>query len=267
MDVLTTLPSGKQLYVEEHDPSGSIASKKPTIIFIHGLTGSARTYRSIVPAFPDRTRIAFDLEGHARSPMSNQIPTIFSLAQDVEDILESLGLKEKRVDVVAHSAGTIIALQFALMYPQHIRKLVLMGSAAQPITEDVRVVVKGRGEMLREKGLGDIVPFMLSVGLGERAKADPEIVKMVKEEMLDQDSEGVARIVDAVADFRWEKNEEEWSVDTVVITGEEDKVSDIQAGEQVAKATKAKFWTMPAVGHLLTYEDPESVAILLNAAL
>ena len=98
------------------------------MIFIHGVFGSTNTFRPTLSAFPDRTRILYDLVGHAKSPLSQEKPTMQSLAQDVEEILGHFGFDKEKVDVVAHSAGTLIAIQYAIQYPQRIRKLVLLVS-------------------------------------------------------------------------------------------------------------------------------------------
>ena len=66
-------------------------------------------------------------------------------------ILDELGVE--RVDIVAHSYGTVITQQFALDYPHRVRKVVLTGSVFE------------QREGAGTEGLRAVSPYGLSKGL------------------------------------------------------------------------------------------------------
>jgi pimeloyl-ACP methyl ester carboxylesterase len=87
---------------------------------------SAAGWRVIVP-----DQIAFGKSSKPDIPLS-----FHQLARNTRDLLDNLGAV--RVDVVAHSMGCMLAVRFALMYPEAVDRLVLEGPIG---LEDYRLKV------------------------------------------------------------------------------------------------------------------------------
>ena len=262
---LVALPSGRHLFVEKHDPSTETPNSTP-IIFIHGIFGSTNTFRPALSAFPSRTRILYDLVGHAKSPLSQDIPTVESLAQDVDQILDHFGYIEEKVDVVAHSAGTIIAIQYALQHARRIRKLVLLGPTSIPIESETKRLLKARAISMRKFGLEGTVFFIVESGLSDKAKDNQELTAELEKEVLSHDDEGVARIVDAMALFECDDKPSSWDVDTIIIAGVEDVMSTLDDAAKTAEWTQGKVFKLNT-GHQFILEDPEGTRELLKSIL
>ncbi|WP_411102574.1 alpha/beta fold hydrolase [Streptomyces sp. cmx-4-9] len=94
-----------------------------------------------------RTLITLDLRGTGRSQVPEDTASYRCdrLAEDVEALRAHLGLP--RTDLLAHSAGANIAVQYAARYPQRVRRLALIG----PSTRALGVAVAG--PMRRELAL------------------------------------------------------------------------------------------------------------------
>lgn len=107
------------------NPSGT------KLVFLHGLMGSAANWRRITPSFENDFHIlTFDQRGHGRSfhPTTGFSPQDF--AEDLKKILDELGWSE--VVIVGHSMGARNALEFAHLFAQRVKALVMedMGPSA-----------------------------------------------------------------------------------------------------------------------------------------
>jgi pimeloyl-ACP methyl ester carboxylesterase len=110
---------GGSLDVAEYgDPDGY------PVLAIHGITASSRSWPALARLLPEVRLIAPDLRGRGRS---NAIEGDFGLARqrdDMQAILDVLGLDE--VVVVGHSMGGFIALLLAAAEPERVKEVVLI---------------------------------------------------------------------------------------------------------------------------------------------
>lgn len=100
------------------NPSG------PKLVFLHGLMGSGANWFRIKPAFENDFHIlTFDQRGHGRSfhPTAGYSPQDF--AEDLRKILDELGWEQ--INLVGHSMGARNSLEFAHLFAQRVKKLVI----------------------------------------------------------------------------------------------------------------------------------------------
>ncbi len=102
----------------------------PHIVFLHGLGGSLTTWALNLPAFAAQFRIcALDLVGAGESDKPDIPYNVGALADFLARFLDVLGTDWQRVNLVGHSLGGAIALDFAGRYPERVERLVLIDSA------------------------------------------------------------------------------------------------------------------------------------------
>lgn len=96
----------------------------PTVLAVHGVTASHKSWAYLAEALPDVRIIAPDLRGRGRS---NQLPGPYGLtthAQDLAAVLEDLA--DGPLVVVGHSMGRFASLVLADLFPERVRSLVLV---------------------------------------------------------------------------------------------------------------------------------------------
>lgn len=99
----------------------------PPVVFLHGITGSRRYFRSRVAPLADRYRLIIpDLPGFGLSPKPHvdYTPTFFR--DSVRRFLESEGLAGRPCVLVGHSLGSLVALEYAVAWPGEVRAMVLV---------------------------------------------------------------------------------------------------------------------------------------------
>lgn len=98
-----------------------------TILLLHGLAGSSKTWDTVMPALAkDHDVIAPDLLGHGESAKPSGDYSLGAYASGLRDFLAVLGVR--KVTVVGHSFGGGVAMQLAYQHPELIDRLVLVSS-------------------------------------------------------------------------------------------------------------------------------------------
>lgn len=107
----------------------------PDLVFVHGLAASrAFWFAQYVLPLQDRFRITcFDLRGHGYSERTASGYSATAMAEDLAGVLDALDVQ--RCDLVGHSYGGGVALEFAVQQPQRLRSLTVLDTkvnALQP---------------------------------------------------------------------------------------------------------------------------------------
>jgi pimeloyl-ACP methyl ester carboxylesterase len=111
-----------------HEVGYRMAGEGPAILLIHGMAGSSRTWRAVMPQLArDFTVVAPDLLGHGESAKPMGDYSLGGHASGLRDLLSgALGIE--RATLVGQSLGGGVAMQLAYQHPELCERLVLVGS-------------------------------------------------------------------------------------------------------------------------------------------
>jgi pimeloyl-ACP methyl ester carboxylesterase len=113
--------------IHGHDVRYRRSGEGPVILLVHGIAGSSRTWREVMPALAaEHTVIAPDLLGHGESAKPVGDYSLGAYASGLRDFLGALAIP--RATVVGHSFGGGVAMQLAYQHPECCERLVLVGS-------------------------------------------------------------------------------------------------------------------------------------------
>ena len=103
--------------------------EKGTIIALHGLTGTHKNMLHYAQSLQGDYRfLACDLRGRGDSSGMDDVPSIFSHAEDIEELINVLGIKDPIL--LGHSMGAFISAIVASELPS-VKGLVLLDGAAR----------------------------------------------------------------------------------------------------------------------------------------
>lgn len=128
--------NGTRLFVDVANFSvvrdGDRLREKPTLLMLHGGPGFDHTaFKATFAMLADVAQVVFyDHRGNGRSEGDD--PATWNLAQwadDVKGLCDALGIV--RPIVCGHSFGGFVAQAYAIRYPEHPAKLILLGTAAK----------------------------------------------------------------------------------------------------------------------------------------
>jgi len=168
------MASPQTVEIHGHEVSYRDVGEGPVLLLLHGIAGSSRAWREVMPALADRYRlIAPDLLGHGESAKPQGDYSLGAYASGMRDFLGVLGVD--RATLVGQSFGGGVAMQLAYQHPEVCERLVLVDSgglgrevnpilraATLPLAEYVMPVlfpafVRDRGDaisrFLQDKGI------------------------------------------------------------------------------------------------------------------
>jgi 3-oxoadipate enol-lactonase len=102
----------------------------PVVTFVHGLAASLEIWAGQAERLSDRFRVLrYDLRAHGGTASGEAACSRHDLATDLANLLDSLGIE--RTAVVGHSAGGVVAQQFAVDFPERVSALGFIGTASE----------------------------------------------------------------------------------------------------------------------------------------
>jgi pimeloyl-ACP methyl ester carboxylesterase len=115
-----------QLHVHTAFPSSGGFDELTPLLCVHPGASSGRVFRKFLQEMGRaRSVYAPDLPGCGESEAPPSAPSIADYASGLADMLESLRIR--KLDVAGYQAGSLIAAELALIKPDVVRRLVLVG--------------------------------------------------------------------------------------------------------------------------------------------
>jgi len=224
----------------------------PAVALIHSLGSSVHMWREQIAALKDRyTVIACDARGHGGSSGKGEC-SVATTAQDLEAVLDHLGLAE--CHVVGISTGGPVAMTLAAQSPGAVKSLVLADTFAKPV-EGSKERVEATAEAIayvsmEEFGTQYAAETLLpSTSLdvqdelaGVIAKVNPKVYIQLMRSAVLGDFTGLLASVKAP---------------TLVLIGESDMIAPRSESDfLVEKIPNATLAVVPAAGHLGCLDNP-----------
>jgi pimeloyl-ACP methyl ester carboxylesterase len=139
--------------VNGHQINYYTAGQGEPLVVVHGGLGDAGTWLNNIAVMSLHYRVyAPDLPGFGRSQSLDGRLDILRLAEFIEDFTISLGIR--RFNLMGHSIGGGVALNYALRFPQKVKKLVLISSLCLGVeiglwVRVLSIVARSLGTILR----------------------------------------------------------------------------------------------------------------------
>src|SRR5947199_10473158 len=100
-----------------------VGGRGPALLLVHGYGGAAWNFTELAPRLEGRRLLIPDLPGHGGSSPLPAAPTLAGFADMLAALCEAEG--ERRLDVLGHSLGGVVALRLAERRPDLVRRLIL----------------------------------------------------------------------------------------------------------------------------------------------
>lgn len=275
----------QQRYMEIHGERLAYYDEGPAdghpaeaILLIHGMAGSAHTWREIIPRLSRSYRvIAPDLLGHGQSAKPRTDYSLGAFAVGLRDLLDELGVDA--ATIVGQSLGGGIAMQFLYQHPDYCRRLVLISSGG--LGQDVGLILR----LLSAPGAELIMPliapeFVVRAGdsvkswltsLGLRSPRGAEIWSAYSSFKDASTRVSFLRTLRSVVDYRGQSvsalNRLSTRADlpTLAIWGEDDAIIPVDHAYAALEARPdCRLEVLPGVGHFAQVEAPNKVVDLIE---
>ena len=243
-----------------------------TMVFLHGFTGSTKTWEPIIECLPSTVRcIAVDLMGHGKTeaPQQSERYQMPEQVLDLHTLFVSLQVSD--FTLVGYSMGGRIALAYALQYPEHVKRLVLESASPGLQSETEQLTRIQADDLLANKiaqqGLPAFIDFWQDIPLFQSQKNLPEINRRaIRQERLQQSSLGLVNSLKGIGTGRQPSfwcQLSELNMPVTFITGELDQKFYLIAQQMKNRIANSQHIEVLAVGHAIHVENPVQFATII----
>lgn len=248
----------------------------PPIVLLHGFTGSALSWGPLVEMLAARfTVLAVDVVGHGASskPLELDRYAIDRAAEDAVAAIRALGFR--RSSWLGYSMGGRLALFVAVMFPQAVDRLVVIGASPGLSDPEERAARRVADEVLAERiereGVPAFVDYWESLPIfASQTRLSEGMRRAISRVRLANDADGLSRSLQGMgtgAQFPLHDNLAGIQAPSLLLTGSLDtKFADI-ANQMVVTMPNSRAVDVPGAGHAAHIEKPAYCARTITAFL
>lgn len=226
----------------------------PPVVLIHGFASSLGTWTGVKKTLAKRHRvIALDLKGFGWTDRPEGDYSPKAQAELVLGLLGALGVEEPFA-IVAHSWGSSVALQLALMEPKKVTRIALYD--AWVYEEQIPMTflwsrADGMGELLIGAFYDERPDDKIAIAFHDQKYVTEELIETVEDQLSRPGTKAAA--LAAIRGQRYEDVQKSYpkiGVPVLLLWGREDRVTPLEVGERLSKdLPNAKLVVYPACGH------------------
>ena len=235
------------------------------VVLLHGIGSSSASWIPLFETLYGFRLLAWDAPGYGGStPLQASRPRAAEYAKALRTFLDTLDLK--RVLLVGHSLGALMAGAFVAASPERVSALLLLdpaggyGSASPEAREKVR---QGRLAMLHDLGPAGMAEQRAAALLSPQAPNDA--LEWVRSSMSRINPSGYEQAVHMLADSDLAADARTFKGTSMVACGSADTVTPEAACRALADAfPHATYVTIEGAGHASYVEAPGAVGTLIR---
>lgn len=246
--------------------------KRPTLFFIHGVSGSSSAWLAYERAFEnDYNVLSLDLRGHGKSVRLRKFEdyTISKFSEDLRELLEHCGIK--KCVLISNSFGAFVALDFIGKHQNMVSSAIFIGPhfairkmfSARLIKPFLALVVKIKSNISSSKKYG---PALAQVSVGKQVDYSKYVDTgdwNVRRTIADVKNTGLWVFLYAMAhayDFDGENILGEIKVPTLIIHGVRDTIIPLKYGVMMAEKIKnSELVVLDDIDHIIVLNRSKKV--------
>ena len=228
-----------------------VEGKGEPLIFLHGLSDNLRYWEVLTSTLRKKYQvIRIDLRGHGESELGDDEITIDTYADDLKNLLDNL--KMDAGNLIGFSLGGVVAMDFAIRYPDYVYSIVLMSTFVKCDENITATLNQFKREL--DRGYDEFYDFMIPKVLCpeviEKNREELEMLKQISSQNANVDA--YKKAVDACLNFNVENEIGQIDVPALIFAGKYDEIFSVSVQENIHRhINKSKFIVLDDVKHNL----------------
>lgn len=239
------------------------------MICCHGLSGSSNFFQPLIPEFSSRfTIVRFDFKGLGRTGYDPEGKRRITIPAYVEDLLAVLELEKiEKAVIVGHSLGTVVATNFAALYPEKVAALVLIGPGkSRAMVPAAKAFMLGMAKNARELGMPAVADGFVANNVAPSSSG--AVRACLREVVAAQSGEGHAQVCEAACDdTHVNPDYSKITCPTIIIAGDQDRISSVDQAKEIQKDISGSLLEVVHSGHQQVLEDTPGVVKAIELVL
>jgi 3-oxoadipate enol-lactonase len=220
------------------------------LLLVHGLGVSGAVFQPLVPALAARYQVLIpDLRGHGQSRRLPGPDSAERLAQDIENLLDLLGIASCLA--LGYASGGAVVQQLARSQPARLRGMALVCAYARSATT-IREQIEGRLRPQLFRLLGASGVGRLAAQAGCPRGTPSETYAFVRDSIATNNGRRIAPIARSLLNFDSRLWLKEIVCPALIVAGGADATTPPRHARELADGlTSAELHTIPGAGHWL----------------
>ncbi|WP_232824098.1 MULTISPECIES: 2-succinyl-6-hydroxy-2,4-cyclohexadiene-1-carboxylate synthase [Paraliobacillus] len=247
----------RSYWIEEYGEDTGIP-----LLFLHGFTGSHKTWRNTIESFSSYRCIAIDLPGHGQTKCNEPV-RMEDFCEDLALILNQLAIE--KVHLIGYSMGGRAALSFTLLHSKKVASLTLESASPGLDSPNEQVARQTKDDSwagkIEKEGVQAFVDQWESLPLFATQQALPYVVKNeIRNERLAQSKKGLASSLRGMGTGKqpsWWDQLATISVPVSVIVGALDDKFVTIAKKMAKRSKRIQLHIVSDAGHAVHVEQKE----------
>jgi 2-succinyl-6-hydroxy-2,4-cyclohexadiene-1-carboxylate synthase len=243
------------------------------LLLLHGFTGDTSTWTPFWHDWGSHSRLIVpDIIGHGKTESPNELNRykIESVAHDLKVILDEMGVNQ--VDLLGYSMGGRLALTFAILFPNMVRKLILESASPGLLTaaEREKRCMKDLelADFIKEHSIEHFVDYWEEIPLFSTMKRLPlPTRKTVRNQRLGNSPTGLANSLFGMgtgSQPSWWDKLAQLTCEVLLLTGERDEKF-CGIAEKILRELKNGTWVVVEnSGHAIHVEEKEKFGTIVS---
>ena len=238
-------------------------NEKNPIVFIHGVGLTKEIWDPQINFFKDYNTLTYDLLGHGKTPLKKSKISFDDFSKQLFKLINELDLK--KIHLVGFSLGALIARQFASEHSDKLSSLILLGSIYKR-TEEQKRVVQNRFEVAKMDRPASKHAALRRWLSDNFTKKNPKIYKKIYSILEKNKRLDFLKSYEIFVNYEDDdKMLEKISVDTLIVTGENDIGSTPEMSRNLNKMIhKSNFIEIKKGKHLCSIECAKDVNMVFK---
>ena len=204
------------------------------IVFIHGVGLTYEIWQPQLDFFKNYSNLAYDILGHGKSSLKKQNISFDDFSDQLINLIDELNFQ--KIHLVGFSIGSLIARNFATKFNDRLQSLVLLGSIYKRTEQQQKIVNERFNQAKKELKLSKLA--LKRWFTDKYLENNPDTYDKISSILSSNNMSNFIKVYELFVNHKNDEDFEKITVNTLIMTGENDIGSTIEMSQELNKIIK-----------------------------